>query len=88
MVIVTAGLLSGSAVKDSPTSMSCSRPRFDPWVRRSPGGGHKGPFLTLARRRLWTEESGSLQPIRSLRLRHTSGNSAHTHAYYNRHKYI
>ena len=52
-------------MKDSPASRNCSRPRFDPWVRRSPGGGHRGPLLTLAWRSSWTEESGSLQPIRS-----------------------
>ena len=44
--------------------------RFDPWLGRSPGGGHGTHSSILAWRIPWTKEPGGLQSIGSQRVRH------------------
>jgi len=52
----------------TPWWLRCRRPRFNPWVRRSPGEWHGTPaFLPGIP---WTEEPGGLQSIGSQRVRH------------------
>ena len=31
-------------VKNPPAMQRCQRPGFDPWVGKTPGGGHGNPF--------------------------------------------
>ena len=51
---------------------------FDPWVRKSPGGGHSNPFQYSCLEIPWTEEPGGLQSMGLQRVGHDWSNLAHT----------
>ena len=40
----TLGFPGGSVVKNLPTMEEPRRCKFDPWIRKIPGGGHGNPF--------------------------------------------
>ena len=65
-LLVAWGFPSGASDKEPACQYRrCKRCRFDPWVRRSPGGGNGNPFPYLAWRIPWTEEPGGLRSIGS-----------------------
>ena len=57
----------------------CKRHRFDPWVRKIPGGGHTNPSSVLARRIPWTEDPVGLQSMGSHRVGQSWSDFACTH---------
>ena len=69
-------------VKNTPGNATrCQGARFDPWVRRSPGGRNGNRSAILVGRIPWTEEPGGPQSTGLQRVRHDE----HTHiSLYNR----
>ena len=57
--------------------MQCRKLGFDPWVKRSPGGGHGNP-LRYPGESPWTEVPGRLQSMGSQRVRHNWANEHNT----------
>ena len=71
----------GGASGKEPTCQCrrCKIHRFDPWVKKIPGGGHGNPLLYSCLEISWTEEPGGLQSKGWQRVRHDWSDLAHKH---------